>query len=66
MTYKGKDGKVYNKIGTDIEYLVAGFSLKEVPLIRRHDILFNQYQKYGYLKPRKKAEMFELIERLGL
>lgn len=61
-----KDGKVYNRIGTDEEYLAEGFRKDEIPLVRRHDILFNQYQRYGYLKPRKKAEMFELVERLEL
>lgn len=58
--------KLYNRVRTDAEYFAEGFRKEEIPLVRRHDVLYNQYQRYGYLKPRKKAEMFELIERLGL
>lgn len=55
-----------NIIHTDAEYLALGFSEKEIPLIRRHDELFNQRKINGFLKPHKEAEMFELAKRLDL
>lgn len=33
-----------NKIYTDEEYMAQGFKTWEVPLIRKHDELFNKYQ----------------------
>ena len=30
-----------NTIYTDIEYMVQGFKAREVPMIRRHDELYN-------------------------
>ena len=32
-----------NTIYTDAEYIAQGFTTKEVPLIRKHDKLFNEY-----------------------
>lgn len=60
------DGIWFNPICTDEEYAEQGFSPAEIPLIRRHDMLFNQKQKWGYLKPRKEAEMYAIVDRLGL
>lgn len=51
---------------SDEEYMAQGFTREEVPLIRRHDALHAIYKREGYLKPRKKAEMLELVWRLGL
>lgn len=48
------------------EYLAQGFAPREISLIQRHDKLHEQFVINGYLKPRKKAEMFAIIARLGL
>ena len=55
-----------NGILTKDEYKAFGFTEQELPLIRRHNKLHDQYIMNGFLKPRKKAEMFELVKRLGL
>ena len=34
-----------NKIYTDKEYLEQGFTTEELPMIRKHDELFNEYQR---------------------
>lgn len=59
-------GYQLNDILSDEEYMAEGFTKAECPLIRRHDMLYNQRVKYGELKPRKEAELFEIIRRLGL
>ena len=33
-----------NKIKTNEEYMAEGFTAEELPLIRKHDELFNKYQ----------------------
>ena len=33
-----------NTIYTDEEYMAQGFTKEEVPMIRKHDELFNKYQ----------------------
>lgn len=57
---------LYNKIYTDEEYIAQGFTAEEVPMIRRHDILFNQYKRDGFLNEEEEAEMFRLIEILKI
>lgn len=51
---------LYNTIYTDEEYMAQGFTAQEVPMIREHDILFNEYQigKVG-------DEVLERIEELA-
>lgn len=34
-----------NKIYTDKEYFEQGFTTEELPMIRKHDELFNEYQR---------------------
>lgn len=60
------NGKILNPVFTDDEYAEQGFLPHEIPLIRRHDMLYNQWVHYGYLKPRKTAEMMYIIKRLFL
>ena len=56
-----------NTIYTTEEYMAQGFTAKEVPMIRRHDELFNRYKRGGdNLPDRQMTEMFELARRLGL
>jgi hypothetical protein len=55
----------FNKIYTDKEYLAQGFTKEEVPMIRKHDILFNKYQ-VGEATEEEAEEMFKLVEILGI
>ena len=57
---------LYNKIYTDKEYMAQGFTKKEVPMIRRHDILFNQYKRDGFLTEREEEELMHLIKVLEI
>ena len=52
-----------NTIYTNEEYLAQGFTREELPLIRRHDEMFNRYDE---LTEEEKEELYELIDRLGL
>ena len=54
-----------NEIKTDEGYLAEGFSLDEVPKIRRHDILFNKCVDEE-IAEEEKEEMFALINELEL
>lgn len=54
-----------NEIKTDEGYLAEGFSLDEVPKIRRHDILFNKCVDEE-ITEEEKEEMFALINELEL
>lgn len=62
-----------NKIYTDEEYMAQGFKAWEVPLIRKHDELFNAYQldkASGTLTEEEREERVNeldaLVEILGL
>ncbi len=48
------------------KYRAEGFTEKEIPLIARHDTLYNQWKTEGYLKPRKEMEVYEIARRLKL
>ena len=54
-----------NEIKTDEGYIAEGFTLEEVPKIRRHDVLFNKCVD-GDITEEEKEEMFTLIDELGL
>ena len=58
------DSRSYNEILTDEEYMAQGFTAKEVPMIRRHDELFNMADECRTAE--ETAEMFHLSEVLGL
>ena len=55
----------YNKIYTDTEYMAQGFTKEEVPMIRRHDELFNMWRD-GNITEEEKTEMYDLIKKLGI
>ena len=58
-----------NKIYTDEEYMAQGFEAWEVPLIRRHDELFNKYQQedaWDTLTDEQIAEFSLLVKALGI
>ena len=61
-----------NTIYTDAEYIAQGFTTKEVPLIRKHDKLFNEYTlKFGEywgdnLTDEQWEEYTELVKVLDL
>lgn len=57
---------LYNTIYTDEEYMAQGFTAEEVPMIRRHDILFNQYKRDGFLTEEEEAELMHLIKVLKI
>lgn len=52
-----------NTIYTDKEYMAQGFSAFEVPMIRRHDELFNRRDE---LTDEERNEMYTLVDELGL
>lgn len=54
-----------NTVLTIDGYIAEGFTAKEAFLAQRHDILFNQILR-GSTNPKKKAEMYLIVERLGL
>lgn len=57
----------YNIIYTDKEYMAQGFTREEVPMIRKHDELYNEYTALGRPDDYEHlAEMYELAEKLGL
>ena len=60
-----KKKMTYNKIYTDAEYMAQGFTKEEVPMIRRHDELFNMW-KDGNITEEEKTEMYDLIKKLGI
>ena len=60
-----------NKIYTDEEYMAQGFKAWEVPLIRKHDELFNAYQLEKALlteeeREERVNELDALVKILGL
>ena len=58
-----------NKIYTDEEYMAQGFEAWQVPLIRRHDELFNKYQQeeaWDTLTDEQVAEFSLLVKTLGI
>ena len=61
-----------NKIKTNEEYLADGFTIEELPLIRKHDELFNEYQmlhdggNWDTLTEAQWEEYNNLVETLGL
>lgn len=57
---------LYNTIYTDEEYMAQGFTAEEVPMIRRHDILMNQYKRLGFLTEEEDAELMHLIKVLEI
>ena len=57
---------LYNTIYTDEEYMAQGFTAEEVPMIRRHDILMNQYKRLGFLTEEEDAELMHLIKVLKI
>ena len=54
-----------NTIYTDKEYMAQGFTAQEVPMIREHDILFNEYQ-LGEVGEEVLERIEELANMLGL
>ena len=54
-----------NTIYTEKEYMAQGFTAQEVPMIREHDILFNQYQ-LGEVGEEVLERLEELANMLGL
>ena len=56
-----------NKIYTDEEYMAQGFEGWEVPLIRKHDELFNKYEleKDNDLTEEEKEELINEIYALA-
>lgn len=58
-----------NKVYTDNEYMAQGFKAWEVPLIRRHDELFNKYEQedaWNTLTEEQIAEFSLLVKTLGI
>lgn len=61
-----------NKILTDEEYMADGFTAEELPLIRKHDELFNKYQimhdggNWDTLTEEQWKEFIDIQETLGL
>ena len=55
----------YNTIFTAEEYMAQGFTAEEVPMIERHDRLFNKNSS-GLATDEEIAEMYELADKLGL
>ena len=53
----------YNKIKTFTEYANEGFTEQEIPLIKRHDVLFNLY-KFGQITEEEHEELLQLITAL--
>lgn len=64
-TVKREVKKMLNTIYTDKEYMAQGFTAQEVPMIREHDILFNQYQ-LGEVGEDALERIYELANILGL
>ena len=54
-----------NTIYTDAEYMAQGFKAWEVPMIRRHDELFNMLVD-GIITKEQEEEMITLQKQLGL
>lgn len=54
-----------NEICTDEQYIAQGFTVEEVPMIRRHDELFNK-SVTDSLTSEEEEEMYNLIETLGI
>lgn len=54
-----------NTIYTDAEYMAQGFKAWEVPMIRRHDELFNMWVD-GIITEEQEEEMVTLQKQLGL
>lgn len=54
-----------NTIHTDAEYRKQGFREWEIPLIRRHDELYNMWED-GYITEEEKEELFSLQAQLEL
>lgn len=54
-----------NTIYTDAEYMAQGFRAWEVPMIRRHDELYNMWAD-GTITEEQKEEMFTLQAQLEL
>lgn len=54
-----------NTIYTDAEYMAQGFRPYEVPMIRRHDELYNLWVD-GTITEEQKEEMFTLQAELEL
>ena len=58
-----------NRIHTDEEYMALGFKTWEIPLIRKHDELFNKYQQedaWDTLTEEQIAEFSLLVKTLGI
>lgn len=54
-----------NTIYTNEEYMAQGFTAQEVPMIREHDTLFNEYQ-LGKVGEEALERIEELANILGL
>ena len=57
--------KRYNTIHTDAEYKAQGFRPYEIPMIRRHDELYNKWVD-EVITEEEKEEMFTLAAQLEL
>jgi hypothetical protein len=57
---------LFNVVHTDEEYIAQGFTKEECPMIRRHDILMNQYKRLGFLTEEEDAELMHLIKVLKI
>ena len=52
-----------NTIYTIEEYIAQGFTAEEAPKVRKHDIMFNNWDN---LTEEEKEEFFSIVEELGL
>lgn len=52
-----------NTIFTDAEYMKQGFTAQEVPMVRRHDVLFNKGEERT---EEETKEMVAIQKELGL
>ena len=55
----------YNTIYTDEEYMAQGFTAQEVPMVKRHDIIFNK-DVDGEATEEEMAELVAIQRALGL
>lgn len=55
-----------NKIYSDEEYKKQGFSIEEIPLIKKHDELINKQIIKGNLSEEEEKDLYNLIKILKL
>lgn len=55
-----------NTIYTTEQYMTQGFTAQEVPMIREHDLLFNEWVRGGKVDNELAAQIETIAEKLGL